>query len=95
MPISAAETGLPVEFDAEVAIHDDMAAIERWRSLRAVLPRAGLFHSLEWIELLRRAYGLRFVVTELQQRGRALAALLMAHPYPSWLSDRLCAPSFL
>jgi hypothetical protein len=82
------------DFDSEATIFAGQVALQRWGYLRNELPGTGLFHSLEWIELLRRAYGLRFVAIELQRRGEPMAAALMAYPPPSWLSRRLCSLPF-
>jgi len=80
--------------EGNLIFYRDSLAIERWKLLLSLLPASGLFHSAEWIGLLRSAYKLRFVVAELREREKVLAAVLMAHPYPRWISDRLTALPF-
>jgi hypothetical protein len=81
-------------FQGKLILHDGSTALERWKSLLPQLPGGCLFHSAEWIELLRSAYNLRFVVAELRERERVLSGILMAHPYPRWISNRLSALPF-
>lgn len=59
------KTSSRAEFNVELIFHSDSAAIERWKS---VLSKRGstLFHSIEWMELLRAVY-------KLPLRGRRTA----------------------
>jgi len=87
-------TSLDPEFEGNLLFHRDSKAIERWKSLLPLLRGSGLFRSAEWIELLRVAHSLAFVVAELRKRERVLSGLLTAHPYPRWIFDRVSALPF-
>jgi len=60
----------------------------RWRDLLAAHPDASLFHSVEWLEALRRTYGYEPIVYTTSAPGQCLENGLALCRIDSWLTGR-------
>lgn len=79
--------------DYDLTIRPFTEARMAWRGLVQGNPLASLYHSEKWIELLRRAYGLRIVLARVDSPQGEGAACVLAHSRNP-LRRRLTALSF-
>ena len=82
--VVAAETAMP----AENHIVLDPLADARWEALVDRHPRAGVFHTRAWLEVLRRTYGYRPVVYGRASPETGLLSGVVFCEIRSWLTGR-------
>jgi hypothetical protein len=61
---------------------------QRWDELTLRHPRAGIFHSRPWLQVLRQTYGYRPVVLTTTEPGRPLANGVVFCEVNSWFTGR-------
>ncbi len=82
--VVTAETAMP----AENYIALDPLADPRWEALVNRHPRAGVFHTRAWLEVLHRTYGYRPVVYGLTSPEKELLGGIVFCEIRSWLTGR-------